>query len=162
VIRTFHAISSREGFFLVAVCSVIQAFSVQVIVGTTLPAMASASGRCVSAYLEVPENELERRFRDLRWQSPPSFATWREQVRDARTNGYGLDKGNFFRGVTVLSVPIEGDRGPVTRCLAAAGLTEQLSNKRIKKIVRTLSEAARRVEVEGQQGLRPVAELVSV
>lgn len=77
--------------------------------GLRLPMLVGAVGRCVAALLNLPEDELRRRFATLRWQAPPSFADYAAETRLARERGWGRDDGQLYRGlVTVAS--LAGDR----------------------------------------------------
>ena len=52
-------------------------FRLHVDVGSRFPALISATGRLVAAFTEVPDKELERRFKALRWEQPPDIEAWR-------------------------------------------------------------------------------------
>ena len=105
-------------------------FSLHVAVGSRFPALISATGRLVAAFGGYPWEELERRFRSLRWQSAPSLEAWRKEVEAVRKKGYSIDRGNYINGVTVVGVPLLDARGQLTHALAAAGVADQLDNGR--------------------------------
>jgi DNA-binding IclR family transcriptional regulator len=100
-------------------------FRLHVDVGSRFPALISATGRLVAAFSREPRGEIERRFRSLRWQSPPEVAAWWRQVATARRQGYALDRGNYIAGATVLSVPVFDIAGGLTHTLVAAGMSGQ-------------------------------------
>jgi DNA-binding IclR family transcriptional regulator len=81
-------------------------FQLNVQVGSRFPALISATGRCIAAWGNYPEGELEARFDRLRWEEPPSFAEWKDQVAQTREQGFGIDEGNYIAGVTVLAAPM--------------------------------------------------------
>lgn len=133
---------SADELVVVAVSENLKTFSVRIEVGTTFPALASASGRCVAAYMGMTEARRRRLFDTLRWQNPPAYDDWTRQVDAVREKGYGVDAGNFFRGTTIISVPVAGELGPASRFLAAVGLTEQLSPGVLENLARTLKASA--------------------
>jgi DNA-binding IclR family transcriptional regulator len=57
-------------------------FSAQI--GSRFPALISATGRCIAAFGDYQAAELEKRFNDLRWDDPPRFADWLDQVEATR------------------------------------------------------------------------------
>ena len=65
--------------------------------------------------------ELERRFRTLRWDNPPSFARWRAEITATRNAGYGVDEGRYIAGVTVIAAPVI-PRGRVSHALVVVGV----------------------------------------
>jgi DNA-binding IclR family transcriptional regulator len=82
-------------------------FQLNVQIGSRFPALISATGRCIAAWGDYPQGELETRFARLRWEEPPSFAEWLDQVAQTREQGYGIDEGNYIAGVTVLAAPCQ-------------------------------------------------------
>ncbi|MFA7585076.1 MAG: IclR family transcriptional regulator [Novosphingobium sp.] len=81
-------------------------FQLSVQVGSRFPALISATGRCIAAFGDYPQDKIAARFARLRWEDPPRFEDWLEQVAQARTQGFGIDEGNYISGVTVLAAPI--------------------------------------------------------
>ncbi len=113
-------------------------FRLHVDVGSRFPALISATGRLVAAFSGQPWNEIERRFRALRWQDPPPVDAWRKDVDKVRKKGYSLDRGNYISGVTVLAVPVFNQRRELTHTLVAAGVAEQLDNARSVAIAKDM------------------------
>ena len=37
------------------------------------------------------------------WDNPPDFETWSSQVEQARRDGYGVDRGQYIGGVTIIA-----------------------------------------------------------
>ena len=83
-----------------------QNFQLSTQVGSRFPALISATGRLIAAFGAYPESELRSRFEALRWDEPPSFEQWMEQVAQARTEGIAVDEGNYIAGVTVIAAPV--------------------------------------------------------
>src|SRR5437667_132646 len=75
-------------------------------IGSRFPALSSAAGRCIAAFGGYPEAEVEARFREVRWEDPPSFEDWKAQVAEARVQGFAVDEGNFTSGLTVVAAPV--------------------------------------------------------
>ena len=120
-------------------------FRLHVDVGSRFPALISATGRLVAAYTSQPWSEVERRFRDLRWQNAPSLDTWRREVERARKRGYSIDRGNYINGVVVLSVPVFNLRRELTHALIVTGVAEQIDSARAAAIAADMQAEAERL-----------------
>lgn len=97
-------------------------FQLSAQVGSRFPALLSATGRCIAAFGDHPESELEQRFKTLRWDEPPSLREWRAQVQQTREQGFAVDKGNYISGVTVVAAPVWKSRGNPSHALVALGI----------------------------------------
>jgi len=120
-------------------------FRLHVDVGSRFPTLISATGRLVAAFNGQPWDEVERRFRALRWQNAPSLDAWRRDLDVVRRNGYAVDRGNYIGGVTVLAVPVFDARRRVTHTIVAAGLAEQLDRKRTAIVAASMQAEAAQV-----------------
>ncbi len=116
--------------------------SIHVNIGSHFPALISATGRCVAAQSDWDRAELARRFKTLRWQNPPAFETWLEEVEAARRDGYAMDDGNYIRGVIVLAALIRQPTSAPSRAIVAVGLGAQLDEGRRRELARRLRTAA--------------------
>jgi DNA-binding IclR family transcriptional regulator len=103
-----------------------QNFQLSTQIGSRFPALISATGRCIAAFGGYPDEELEARFRALRWDEPPTFEQWKQQVRLARTQGVAVDAGNYISGVTVVAAPVWRARGKLSHALVAIGIGSAL------------------------------------
>lgn len=122
-------------------------FQVSVQVGSRFPALISATGRCIAAFGNYPESQLEARFRPLRWDDPPSFAEWKEQVAQTREQGFGIDEGHYIAGVTVLAAPVwkgrhDDGHGRPSHALVAIGLGSALRRSGLPELQEALLAAA--------------------
>jgi len=117
-------------------------------IGSRFPALISASGRCVAAFSDSPWTEIEQRFRLLRWDSPPSYETWRREVEKVRRQGFSIDRGNYIAGVTIVAVPVLNHRGVITHTIAAVGLGSQFNGARSAALARDMRSAAREVAAQ--------------
>lgn len=105
-------------------------FQLSVQVGNRFPALISATGRVIAAFGSYPEEDMKARFARLRWENPPSFAQWQDQVAATRESGLGVDEGNYISGVTVLAAPVWKGRGRPSHALVAIGVGSALSARR--------------------------------
>ena len=129
------------------------AFQVSVQVGSRFPALISATGRCIAAFGNYPEAQLEARFQPLRWDDPPSFTEWKEQVAQTRAQGFGIDEGNYIAGVTVLAAPVWKTPERTSRpshALVAIGLGSALKRSGLPELEAALLSAAH--ALSGQMG----------
>jgi DNA-binding IclR family transcriptional regulator len=117
-------------------------------VGSRFPALISATGRCVAAFSGHPWNEIEKRFRLLRWDNAPPYQTWRKEVEMVRRRGFSIDRGNYIAGVTILAVPVLNNRGTITHTIAAVGLGSQLNRARSLALARDMRTAAQEVAAQ--------------
>jgi DNA-binding IclR family transcriptional regulator len=118
---------------------------IHVDVGSRFPALISATGRCVAAFTDQPDAEIEKRFRALRWNKAPSWEQWRREVETARRQGFSIDRGDYIAGVTIVAVPVPNARGPISRSLAAVGITGQLDRSRAVALAHDMQKAAQGV-----------------
>ena len=123
-------------------------FQLNVQVGSRFPALLSATGRCIAAWGNYPEAEIEARFARLRWEEPPSFEQWREQVTQTKLQGFGIDEGNYIAGVTVLAAPVwKGPRthnkGRPSHALVAIGIGAALKRNGLEELEAALVASAR-------------------
>lgn len=112
-------------------------------IGSRFPALISATGRCIAAFGDYPEEELERRFRMLRWDEPPSFAAWKAQVHQTRAQGFGIDEGNYISGVTVVAAPVWKARGRPSHALVAIGIGSALKRNGLSELANALVSGSR-------------------
>jgi DNA-binding IclR family transcriptional regulator len=95
-------------------------------VGSRFPALISATGRCIAAFSDYPEAEIEGRFHTLRWDEPMPFETWKQQVAETRAQGFGIDESQYISGVTVVAAPVWKRRGNPSHALVAIGISSAL------------------------------------
>ena len=117
-------------------------FQVSVQVGSRFPALISATGRCIAAFGDYLDAQLEARFSPLRWDDPPSFEEWKDQVTQTREQGFGIDEGNYIAGVTVLAAPVWKAPGRPSHALVAIGLGSALKRNGLADLEEALLAAA--------------------
>lgn len=118
-------------------------FQLAVQVGSRFPALISATGRCIAAFGGYNLPDLEPRFNKLRWEEPPSFADWLQQVEETRQQGFGIDEGNYIAGVTVLAAPVWKGPGKPSHALVAIGIGSALKRNGLEELERALLSAAK-------------------
>jgi DNA-binding IclR family transcriptional regulator len=138
----------RDHFVVVAIARSEEMVQLHSQIGSRFPALVSATGRCVAAFGNYDQAELRRRFKQLRWYSAPSLATWEAEVEEARSAGYAIDDGNYLAGVTVLSAPVFGINRDLLGALVVVGISQQLEGQSVEKIARDLRESANQVSAQ--------------
>lgn len=124
-------------------------FQLSVQVGSRFPALISATGRCIAAFGNYSQSELEARFAQLRWEEPPTFEQWLAEIEMTRTTGIGVDDGNYISGVTVLAAPVWKAKGRPSHALVAVGIGSALK-ARLSELAPELLAAAH--TLSGQLG----------
>ncbi len=112
-------------------------------VGSRFPALISATGRCIAAFGDYPEAELEARFHTLRWDEPPTFETWKQQVAETRAQGFGVDESSYISGVTVVAAPVWKRSGNPSHALVAIGISSALKRSGVAALGQALLAGAR-------------------
>lgn len=125
-------------------------FQLSAQVGSRFPALISATGRCIAAFGDHSDAELEARFKTLRWDEPPSFDEWHAQVEQTRRQGFAVDAGNYISGVTVLAAPVWKTRAKMSHALVAIGIGSALKRNGLPALQNALVAAA--AELSNQLG----------
>lgn len=118
------------------------AIRVEIRSGFRLPNLAGSIGRCVAAASELPAAELRRRFAALRWQSPPSFREYQEQVVLARSRGWALDSGNLYRGLNSVASLVTDYDGRPRFGFSGVSIAGQQAQKDLEQLGADLHELA--------------------
>jgi DNA-binding IclR family transcriptional regulator len=134
--------SGRNQMIAVAIARTQLPFRLQVDIGSRFPAYISATGRCFAAFSDLPKKTLEGHFKKLIWDNPPSFDTWMDQVKQTKERGYGIDNGEYIRGITVLSAPVFNKAGAVSHAIVSVGVSEQMENQGIDSLAERMLKAA--------------------
>jgi hypothetical protein len=145
-----------EHIVVVAISRSDQGLRLHADIGSRFPALISASGRCVAAFSGHPWSTLERRFRALRWDRPPTLKTWRAEVEATRAKGYAVDEGNYIRGVTIIAAPVRPSGGPVSHVVVVVGVSEQVRQTGVDTLARELRTIAESLRI-GWSGRGPEA-----
>jgi DNA-binding IclR family transcriptional regulator len=125
-----------------------QSFQLSTQIGSRFPALISATGRCIAAFGDHPEAELEARFKTLRWDEPPSFEEWQAQVGQTRRQGYAVDAGNYISGITVVAAPVWRTRQKLSHALVAIGFDSVLKRNGLPALQDALLAASRTLSAQ--------------
>lgn len=131
-------ISDPRHMVVVAISQAALPFRLQVDLGARFPALISASGRCLAAFNPIDRAEIESRFHRLKWDHPPDFETWLAEIDTTRQRGYGVDRGSYISGVTIIAVPLFDRSGQMTRSIVAIGITEKMESIGIPVVARDM------------------------
>jgi DNA-binding IclR family transcriptional regulator len=115
-----------DHIIVVAISQSGPSFQLSTQIGSRFPALISATGRCIAAFGEHTQADLEARFRTLRWDEAPSLTDWYAQVEQTRRQGIAVDAGNYIAGVTVVAAPVWKTRGTLSHALVAIGVGSAL------------------------------------
>ena len=129
----------------VAVSRTSSTFQLSTQVGSRFPALISATGRCIAAFGGHSETALKARFETLRWDVPPTYDSWRDQIEATKAQGYGIDDGNYIAGVTVLAAPVWQPSGKLSHALVAIGIGSALKQNGLEALAEALVAGARNV-----------------
>ena len=111
-------------------------------IGSRFPALISAPVRCIAAFGDHSDADIEARFGTLRWDEPPTFADWKAQVAETRRRGFAVDAGNYISGVTVLAAPVWKTRGKLSHALVAIGIGSAVKGSGLPALQDALLSAA--------------------
>ncbi|MFI8556753.1 IclR family transcriptional regulator [Pseudomonas putida] len=116
---------------------------VNVAIGSRLPELVGAAGRCIAGLRRLPDDELRRRLTRVRWEQPPSFEAFRDDAIGALELGWAMDRDHLYRGVSmVASAVTDHDRQP-RFVISAIGISAQHERADLERIGASLHEAAR-------------------
>ena len=131
-----------EHIIVVAVSQAGHNFQLSTQIGSRFPALISATGRCIAAFGEHSEAELEARFSSLRWDEPPTLEEWKAQVSQTRVQGLAVDAGHYISGVTVVAAPVWKTRGKLSHALVAIGIGSALKRAGLPALQDAVGSAA--------------------
>lgn len=140
--------SGEDHSIVICTASVNVGMSVSVSVGTRFPSMISATGRCAAAFGNLSSLELKEKFGNLRWDNPPTFETWWDEVQETKRRGYAVDVSTYIRGITVIAAPMFDDDGSIVGELVTVQLSDQMNPVIIRTRAADLQRAAVKVGAE--------------
>lgn len=127
-------IMGLEHIIVVATSHSGNSFQISAQIGSRFPALISATGRCIAAFGDYPETELEERFHTLRWDDPPSYGEWQAQVQQTREQGFAIDAGNYIAGVSVVATPVWKSRDKLSHALVAIGISSAMQRSGLPEL----------------------------
>ena len=130
---------------------------VDIRIGTTIPAVCSAIGQAIVAYLPTPEvkrlRALTPRSRELP-TLPMSDSEIKRDLADVREHGFALRDSYFGSGLRILAVPIlDIDGYPVAALSVAAPAVRapsgEFMRRALEPVRRAAKDIARAIEASG-------------
>ena len=118
---------------------------VDMALGSRLPALAGAVGRCVAATRRLPKSELRRRFRSLRWQNAPTFEEYAADVERAQLTGFAFDHGTLFQGLDIAAAVIVDHEGRVRFGISGIAIMGQMKKTELDALARELRDTTNRI-----------------
>jgi DNA-binding IclR family transcriptional regulator len=126
-------VDGRERMVVVGIARSREPISLHINVGSRFPSYVSATGRCVAARSGLSREQLQEKFKAVRWERPPKFDEWYADVERARREGVAVDRGNFIRGVTIVASLIPQTRDRATRGIALVGFEHEMIEKHLRE-----------------------------
>lgn len=114
-------------------------------VGTRLPSLIGAVGRCVASARHLDETELRRRFAGLRWQNPPRFEDYLADVHKVSRDGYARDRGNLFIGLDIVATIVVDHTGAPRYGLSGIAIAGQVLEPAMERLGEDLRDVASRI-----------------
>ena len=137
-----------EHIIVVAMSQAGQNINLTTQIGSRFPALISATGRCIAAFGDHSETDIEARFKTLRWDQPPTIEEWQTQVRQTRAQGFAVDAGNYISGVTVVAAPVWKTRGKLSHALVAIGIGSAVKRSGLPALTNSLRSAAQTLSTQ--------------
>jgi DNA-binding IclR family transcriptional regulator len=116
-----------------------------VTVGRQFAGPAGASGVIMAAFGDSSDKELETLFSRVEWHQKPSFPDFLARVKEARNAGFAIDRGDMFRGITLLSVPVLSPASKLLLVLTAAAHSHDIESDAVGPLSRAIQSAAARL-----------------
>ncbi|WP_444984823.1 IclR family transcriptional regulator [Halomonas mongoliensis] len=98
-----------------------------------LPELVGASGRCIAALRDLPDDDLRRHFAALRWDNPPTFEAYLADVDKARLTGWALDDNCLYHGVSLVGSAITDQNGQPRFAISGIAISAQQDGTSIRK-----------------------------
>ncbi len=136
-------VTPQQSVVVLAISRSNQPFRLHTDVGSQFSNLVSATGRLIAAYGGDNWTVLRKKYNAVPWDQAPGFATWRQEVEQARARGWALDRDNFVAGLTVVAVPVFDAAGKFTHTLVATCLSTQLTEAATQDMVATMQAEAK-------------------
>lgn len=111
-----------------------------------LPVFAGAVGRCYAAVRGLTEAETRKGFDTVRWQDPPSFESYWQDVLAARDSNTGQDRGQLFRGLDIVAALACDSAGVPRIGMSSITISGQQTDESLDRVALALADAAGQVE----------------
>jgi DNA-binding IclR family transcriptional regulator len=127
---------------LVAFANPANGISVRMTLGGRAPLVSGAAGRCFAAFGGMTENQIAANFSKIKWDDPIDYPIWREQVEQAKVDGFAEDCENYVAGISAIAVPVLMPSGKVSNTVGVYAISAQLVKSDHELIVSALKQAA--------------------
>ncbi len=121
---------------------------VQVVIARNrrLPVFAGALGRAYAARLRLDEAAARKGYESVRWQNPPGFEAYWNDVLAAQQTGYARDRGQLFIGLDSVAAVACDANGVPRLGMSSITIAGQHDVEPLSKVAKALAAAARQVE----------------
>lgn len=116
---------------------------VNVALGTRLPELVGAAGRCIAGLRQLPADELRRRLSRVRWENPPSFEQFQADAAEALARGWSMDRDHLYRGVSMVASAVTDHDHQPRFVISAIGISAQHRQEELEGIGINLHDTAR-------------------
>ncbi len=114
----------------------------QLQIGTRLPSGAGATGRANLSLHEADTDWLKTKFSEVRWQAPIEFDEYLDDLKNAKADGYAIDRDKYYAGVSAVSSAFEDSKTGRTFCITAVLLSGAHDENSLRRVGRDLKRAA--------------------
>jgi DNA-binding IclR family transcriptional regulator len=137
--------TSTQRLVLLGFAESVSAIRIQMTVGQRLPYLLGADGRCVAASLALPDDVLSAEFKRLRWQNPPTFDAYLDEVKKAKVQGWAIDDGNVMPAITTVAAPVVSKDKRLLYTVNATVFRSQHTDATLNQIAKVLKTSAREI-----------------
>lgn len=124
-----------------------RAFHINVNIGQRVPIIRGSMGRVVLGHENLTRGELEELFKQFNPKAKRAeLEAWVEDVAAAKAQGYVVEHNSISEGLTALSVPIIDSYGQSHRVITAIGLSQQLTDVKLKELGTELIDLLRTIK----------------
>lgn len=128
-----------------------RAFHINVDIGQRVPIIRGSMGRVVLSHENLGREELEELYKQFNPKAKRAeIEAWIEDVAAAKAQGYVIEPNSITEGLTALSVPIIGNYGQSHRVVTAIGLSQQLTDVKLKELGTELINLLRTIKSDHQ------------
>ncbi len=110
--------------------------------GSRFPAYVGAIGRCYAALRNLTQDALKAQFETLKWQAPPSFEAYAEDVRRASEDGFAFDLGQLFIGLEITASVVTDATARPRLGISGISIAGQLPRSEIERQAVDLRDSA--------------------
>lgn len=126
------------------------------LIGPRLPAYCTAVGKAILS--GFTDSELEQYLDQTPLQAYTQHTITRpekliKEIRQARQNGYVLDREEYLLNVFCIGVPILNNQGKIFASLSISGRPEDFSDKKMAPLIQELKHTG--MEISGRMGFLP-------